>query len=57
MNEEVVHGMPSAKRKLKPGDIISIDTGVELDGYYGDSAVTVPVGEVERFGEAAVEGD
>ena len=46
VNEEVVHGMPSAKRKLKPGDIVSLDTGVLLDGYYGDSAVTVPVGEV-----------
>lgn len=46
VNEEVVHGMPSAKRKLKKGDIVSIDTGVLLDGYYGDSAVTVPVGEV-----------
>ncbi|HLH05321.1 MAG TPA: type I methionyl aminopeptidase [Bryobacteraceae bacterium] len=46
VNEEVVHGMPSAKRKLKAGDIISLDTGVQLEGYYGDSAVTVPVGEV-----------
>lgn len=46
VNEEVVHGMPSGKRKLKPGDIVSIDTGVLLDGYYGDSAVTVPIGEV-----------
>ncbi len=46
VNEEVVHGMPSAKRKLKPGDIVSIDTGVRLDGYFGDSAVTVAVGEV-----------
>ena len=46
VNEEIVHGMPSAKRVLKPGDIVSIDTGVELEGYYGDSAVTVPVGEV-----------
>jgi methionyl aminopeptidase len=45
VNEEVVHGMPSTKRKLKPGDIVSIDTGVELNGYYGDSAVTVSVGE------------
>ena len=45
VNEEVVHGMPSGKRKLKPGDIVSIDTGVLLDGYYGDSAVTVAVGE------------
>jgi methionyl aminopeptidase len=46
INEEVVHGMPSAKRKLKPGDIVSIDTGVLLDGYYGDSAITVAVGDV-----------
>jgi len=46
VNEEVVHGMPSAKRKLKSGDIVSIDTGVLLDGYYGDSAITVAVGEV-----------
>ncbi len=46
VNDEVVHGMPSAKRKLKPGDIVSIDTGVQLNGYFGDSAVTVAVGEV-----------
>jgi methionyl aminopeptidase len=46
VNDEVVHGMPSAKRKLKPGDIVSLDTGVLLDGYYGDSALTVAVGEV-----------
>jgi methionyl aminopeptidase len=46
VNEEVVHGMPSARRKLRSGDIVSIDTGVLLDGYYGDSAVTVPVGQV-----------
>jgi methionyl aminopeptidase len=46
VNEEVVHGMPSARRKLKRGDIVSIDTGVQLDGYFGDSAVTVAVGEV-----------
>ena len=38
----------SAKRVLKKGDIVSIDTGVELDGYYGDSAVTVPIGEVSE---------
>lgn len=44
VNDQVVHGMPS-KHPLKKGDIVSIDTGVELNGYYGDSAVTVPVGE------------
>lgn len=45
VNEEVVHGIPS-KRKLKPGDIVSLDVGVKLDGFYGDCAVTVPVGEI-----------
>ena len=45
VNNEIVHGIPSEKRTLKTGDIVSIDTGVVLDGYYGDSAITVPVGE------------
>jgi methionyl aminopeptidase len=45
VNEEVVHGMPSS-RKLKDGDILSIDFGVNLDGYYGDSAFTMAVGDV-----------
>lgn len=44
VNEEVVHGIPSAKRVLKDGDIVSIDTGVIIDGYYGDSATTIAVG-------------
>jgi len=46
VNEEIVHGMPSARRMLKKGDVVSIDTGVELNGYFGDSAITVAVGEV-----------
>ena len=46
VNDQIVHGMPSAKTKLKKGDIVSIDTGVQLNGYFGDSAVTVPVGEI-----------
>ncbi len=46
VNDEIVHGMPSQKRQLKSGDIVSIDTGVQLNGYYGDSAVTVGVGEI-----------
>jgi methionyl aminopeptidase len=46
INEEVVHGIPSAERKLKPGDILSVDFGVLLEGFYGDAAVTVPIGEV-----------
>ena len=43
INEEIVHGIPSEKRVLKTGDIVSIDCGVVLDGYYGDAAITVPV--------------
>lgn len=46
INEEVVHGIPSPKRKLQEGDIIGLDFGVIYEGYYGDSAITVPVGEV-----------
>jgi methionyl aminopeptidase len=42
-----VHGIPSEKRVLKSGDIVSIDCGVVLDGFYGDSAITVPVGDVK----------
>jgi methionyl aminopeptidase len=45
INEEIVHGIPSEKRALKTGDIVSIDCGVVYDGYYGDAAITVPVGE------------
>src|SRR5499427_1511297 len=45
VNEEIVHGIPSEKRMLKEGDIVSIDCGVVLDGYYGDAAVTLAVGE------------
>jgi methionyl aminopeptidase len=45
INEEIVHGIPSEKRTLKTGDIVSIDCGVVYDGYYGDAAITVPVGE------------
>jgi methionyl aminopeptidase len=45
VNQEVVHGIPSERRVLAEGDIVSIDCGVVLDGYYGDSAITVPVGK------------
>ncbi|MGO4884838.1 MAG: type I methionyl aminopeptidase [Bryobacteraceae bacterium] len=50
INHEIIHGMPSAKRILKKGDILSIDTGVKLDGYYGDSATTVAIGEIGEAG-------
>lgn len=45
VNEEIIHGIPSS-RKLQEGDIISLDFGVIYDGYYGDAAVTYPVGKV-----------
>ena len=48
VNEEVVHGIPSAKKVLKEGDIVGLDFGVVLEGYYGDAAVTVPVGRISR---------
>ncbi len=44
MNDVIVHGIPSRTQKLKDGDILSIDCGVVWQGYYGDAAVTVPVG-------------
>lgn len=50
VNEEVVHGLPSL-RKLENGDIISIDVGAEINGYFGDSAVTLPVGEISSEAE------
>jgi methionyl aminopeptidase len=47
VNEQVVHGIPSSRR-LKEGDIISVDLGVYLDGFFGDAAVTLPVGTIDR---------
>src|SRR4026207_184778 len=47
VNEQVVHGIPST-RALVTGDIVSIDMGAKLDGFFGDCAVTVPVGEVSE---------
>ena len=46
VNEEIVHGIPSGKRVLKDGDIISIDTGMMIDGYHSDAARTVGVGDI-----------
>ena len=46
VNEEVVHGIPSKKKVLKEGDIVGVDFGVSLDGWFGDSARTIPVGKV-----------
>lgn len=47
VNEELMHGIPSGRR-LKEGDILGLDLGVILDGFYGDSALTVPVGEINE---------
>jgi methionyl aminopeptidase len=46
INDEVVHGIPSPKRVVKSGDVVGLDFGVIFDGFFGDSAVTIPVGEV-----------
>jgi methionyl aminopeptidase len=54
VNEEIVHGIPGP-RKLKAGDLVSLDFGVKYDGYYGDAAVTVPVGEIEPRARALLE--
>jgi methionyl aminopeptidase len=46
INDEIVHGIPSPQRVLKVGDIVSLDFGAIVDGFHGDAAITVPVGEV-----------
>jgi methionyl aminopeptidase len=48
VNDEIIHGIPSDRRTLKEGDILSLDTGVILDGYYGDSAITIPIGAISE---------
>jgi methionyl aminopeptidase len=47
VNSEIVHGIPSAKSVIRTGDIVSIDCGAIVEGYHGDAAVTVPVGDVD----------
>jgi methionyl aminopeptidase len=48
INDEVIHGIPSGRRLLNEGDVISIDVGASLDGYFGDSAITLAVGQVSE---------
>jgi methionyl aminopeptidase len=55
VNYEVVHGIPSKKRKLEPGDLIKLDFGVVFKGYYGDSARSIPVGTVSDEAKALIE--
>jgi len=54
VNEEVVHGIPG-QRRLKEGDIVSLDVGAKLNGYFGDAAITLPVGEVDREAQRLLE--
>ncbi len=51
VNDQVIHGIPSRGMKLKSGDIVGLDIGTVLDGFYGDAAMTIPVGNV-RAGNA-----
>src|SRR5437763_17002270 len=46
INEEVVHGVPSAHRRVKDGDIVGLDLGCIVEGYYADCAFTMPIGEI-----------
>ncbi len=55
LNEEIVHGIPSDGRELMEGDIVGLDFGVEYRGYYGDSARTVPVGEIDEESKRLIE--
>lgn len=55
VNEQVVHGIPSRKCKLKKGDILSIDFGVEHRGYFGDSAITLAVGKIDSTANRLLE--
>ena len=51
INEEIVHGIPSPKRVMREGSIVSVDVGVCIDGLHADSAATIPVGEVSPAAE------
>ena len=51
INEQVVHGIPSTKVKVREGDIVSVDFGTRYKGFYGDSAVTIPVGKISEENE------
>jgi methionyl aminopeptidase len=55
VNEQVVHGIPSEATVLRPGDILSLDFGVRLNGYCGDAAVTVPIGRISEESRRLVE--
>jgi methionyl aminopeptidase len=54
INEQVVHGIPN-QRRLKEGDIVSLDVGANLNGYFGDAAITLPVGSVDPEAQRLLE--
>ncbi len=56
INEEVVHGIPREDKVIKEGDIVSLDFGVEYEGWYGDAAITLAVGEVSERKKRLIEG-
>jgi methionyl aminopeptidase len=49
INDEIVHGIPSPERIIKEGDIVSLDFGAQIDGFFGDAAITIPVGNVSEL--------
>ncbi|MGB9735245.1 MAG: type I methionyl aminopeptidase [bacterium] len=51
INDEIVHGIPSPDRIIKEGDIVSLDFGVQLDGFFGDAAITIPIGSVSEIAQ------
>src|ERR1700728_1641593 len=55
VNEQVVHGIPSERQRLRTGDIISIDCGAILDGWHGDAAISIGVGEIEPADQALLD--
>ena len=55
INEEVIHGIPSEKRTVKAGDLVSLDLGINLGGYYSDAAVTLPMGKVSAAAQKLVD--
>ena len=54
VNDEVIHGIPSKKRKIVNGDIVSLDVGIDLDGYISDSAHTIKIGKVSPEAEKLI---
>lgn len=55
VNEEIVHGIPARDRRLNPGDVISIDCGAIVDGWHGDAAISMGVGEIDQADQALLD--